>query len=102
MQCTVEPPNKGHFGTEAFALYWGLSSHGRLLNTTMMLFCAKLSVLCSEVVLSWEGPLSEVSLYMYICVPPYIVCIRVPLHVYNDVVYSMYMYMLLCTISRYM
>ena len=50
----------------------------------MMLFCAKLSVLYSEVVLLWEGPLSEVSLYTCISYVQYMY-IHVHVRVYVNV-----------------
>ena len=58
---TVEPLNKGHFGSTAFVLYWEavLSWEVRItiVSTRVMSIGAIASVLHTEVVLWWEGPL---------------------------------------------
>ena len=58
---TVEPPNKGHFGSRAFVLYsevvlwWEVRI--TIVSTIVISIGAVASVLYMEVVLWWEGPL---------------------------------------------
>ena len=58
---TVEPPNKGHFGSMVFVLYWEAVLWWEVRITTestrVMSIGAIASVLYTEVVLWWEGPL---------------------------------------------
>ena len=59
--CTVEPPNKGHFGSGYFVLYleavlwWEVRI--TIVGTRVIPIGAIASVLYIEVVLWWEGPL---------------------------------------------
>ena len=59
--CTVEPPNKGHFGSGDFVLnieavlWWEVRI--TIVSTRVILIGAVASVLYAEVVLWWEGPL---------------------------------------------
>ena len=58
---TVEPPNKGHYGSMPFVLYWEVvlwwEVRITIVSTEIMSISAIASVLYSEVVLWWEGPL---------------------------------------------
>ena len=57
--CTVEPPNKGHFGTSHFVL----CREGVLFSEVKnVLLKWERGILCREVVPFLEGPLSEVPL----------------------------------------
>ena len=51
MYYTVEPPNKGHFGSGEFVLYWEA-----VLWQEVRLTSNRCSVLYVEVILWWEGP----------------------------------------------
>ena len=59
--CTVEPPNKGHFGSGDFVLYleavlwWEVRI--TIVSIRVIPIGAAASVLYIEVVLWWEGPL---------------------------------------------
>ena len=56
--CTVEPPNKGHFGSRAFVLYLEAVLWWEVRITIVSTIIGVIaSVLCMEVVLWWEGPL---------------------------------------------
>ena len=65
---TVEPLNKGHFGSVTFVLYleavlwWEVQI--TIVSPRVMSIGAIASVLYTEVVLWWEGPLQEAPLYL--------------------------------------
>ena len=59
---TVEPLNKGHFGSVAFFLYSEVVLWWEVEITIVIPIGVIASVLCIEVVRWWEGPLWEVPL----------------------------------------